>query len=108
MIPFSTLLPRNSRSLSRIVRGLLAELLRLLQANGCANVLFVVRQIKTDLSHSLLGCDTGTTEILGDITIEPTPDFTDGFDTKRPTAFTSDDEYKCPSSVRVEEGGKVV
>jgi len=36
--------------------------------------LFLFRQIKTDLSRSLLGWDPGTAEILRDISIEPTPE----------------------------------
>lgn len=76
---------------------------------GRANISFLFRQVKTDLPPNLLGWDTGTAEILGPISIEPVPEFTEGFQTKKITVSTTEDSYKVPASAaEKQEGGKVV
>ena len=72
---------------------------------GRANISFMFRQVKTPLPPSMLGWETGTLEIPGDIRIEPTPEFTSGFSTKSLEVCTTDDSYKVPTSTaRVENG----
>lgn len=76
---------------------------------GRANISFLFRQVKTDLPPNLLGWDTGTAEILGPISIEPVPEFTEGFQSKKITVSTTEDSYKVPASAaEKQEGGKVV
>lgn len=74
---------------------------------GRANVSFMFRQVKTPLPPSMLGWETGTLEIEGGIRIEPTPEFGEGFSTKKLEVYTTDESYKCPTSAARVENGSV-
>jgi hypothetical protein len=78
-----------------------------LSGYGRANISFLFRQVKTALPKNLLGWETGTVEILGDISVEATPEYQEGFNTKKLTVSTSDDEYKVPSSAATVANGNV-
>jgi hypothetical protein len=70
---------------------------------GRANVSFLFRSVKTDLPRNLLGWDTGTVEVIGDVFVEAV----DGHDfkTKKLSFSTTEDEYKAPSkSARIQDG----
>lgn len=65
---------------------------------GRANISFLFRQVKLDVPRALLGWETGTVEVLNTITITPTPEYTEGFDTKKLELSTTEASYKAPSS----------
>lgn len=65
------------------------------------------RQVKLPLPRTMLGWETGTLEIPGGIRIEPTPEFSDGFSTKKLEICTTDDSYKVPTSAARAENGAV-
>jgi hypothetical protein len=70
---------------------------------GRANISFLFRSVKTDLPRSWLGWDTGTVEIVGDISVESV----DGHDfkTKKLVFSTTEHEYKAPTkSARLDNG----
>lgn len=56
----------------------------------------------------MLGWETGTLEVPGTISIEPTAEFKDGFDTKKLEICTTDESYKVPTSAARAEDGAVV
>ncbi|THG95827.1 hypothetical protein EW026_g5890 [Hermanssonia centrifuga] len=74
---------------------------------GRANISFMFRQVKVPLLPTLFGWETGTLEIPGGIRVEPTPGFSEGFDTKKLEICTTDDSYKVPSSAAQVENGLV-
>ena len=74
---------------------------------GRVNISFLFRSVKVDLPRSLLGWDTGTVEIVGDIKIEATDEFREGFKTKKLSISTGDDEHKVPSKVATVRDGDV-
>lgn len=56
----------------------------------------------------MLGWETGTAEVLGSVTVTPSPSFTEGFKTKKLAVSTSDLTYKAPSSsANVSEDGQI-
>lgn len=55
----------------------------------------------------MLGWETGTLEVLGGIRIEPSPDFSGGFSTKKLEICVTDGSYKVPSSAAQVENGAV-
>jgi hypothetical protein len=70
---------------------------------GRANISFLFRSVKTDLPRELLGWDTGTVEVIGDISVESVGDH--DFKTKKLSFSTTEDEYKAPTkSARIENG----
>lgn len=74
---------------------------------GRANVSFLFRQVKTDLPRNLCGWETGTLEIPSGVRIEPTPEFSSGFNVKKLEICTTDGSYKVPSSSASTENGSV-
>lgn len=74
---------------------------------GRANISFVFRQVKTDLPPTAFGWETGTLEIHGGIRIEPTPEFSREFGTKKLHICTTDQTYNVPTSAARVEGGSV-
>lgn len=69
------------------------------------------RQIKTDLPRTMLGWETGTLEVSGQIRLEASPEFQShgGFHTKKLEICTTDESHKLSSSAaRAEENGVVV
>jgi len=73
---------------------------------GRANISFLFRSVKTDLPRNMLGWDTGTVEVVGDVSIEAVGDH--DFKTKKLSFSTTEHEYKAPSKVaRVEGSGRI-
>ena len=65
------------------------------------------RQVKVGVPRTLFGWETGTLEIPSGVRVEPTPEFAEGFSTKKLEICTTDDSYKVPSSAAHVENGSV-
>ena len=66
------------------------------------------RQVDTPLPRSMLGWETGTLEVVGDVRIEPNPEHSGHFNSKKLNICVTDDSYKVPSSAARVESNVVI